>query len=102
MIRDFGVSAARGHADGAAVLLRSRHPVGKTVIGGDMVKLRGRLVVPGAPRRGSILADHRALIAGEDHSQWISGMDPELVIVVTAGRSFDGCPVLAAIDRLVD
>src|SRR5262249_9797069 len=35
--------------DGSAVLLRSVDPVGKPLVGRDMVELRGRLVVPGAP-----------------------------------------------------
>ena len=87
--RDPGETAARWHADRAAVLLRAGHPVRKAIVGGDVIDLRGRLVVPRAPGRGAVHADDRALIAAENHPVRIVRIDPELVIIVAAGRAFD-------------
>ena len=90
--RDAGETAARAHADGAAVLLRAGHPVRKRIVGGQTIDLCGRLIQPRAPCRMigvAIDADDRALIAAENHPAAIVGMDPELVIVVAAGRSLE-------------
>src|ERR1700730_13262765 len=94
--------AARRCADGATVLLRASHEVGEAVVRGHVIDLRGWLVVPGAPGRGSIHAYNSPLIAGDDHSLWIVGIDPELVIVVAAGRAFDRCPCLTGVRRSID
>src|SRR6185503_7205637 len=92
---------ARGRADRAAVLLRAGYPVRKTIISRDVIDLRSWLVVPRAPRRGTVYSHNRALIARDDHSFRIVRIDPELVIVVAAGRAFDRRPRLARISRAI-
>ncbi len=37
------------------------------------------------------------MIAGEHHAVAIFGVDPELVVIVAAGRAFDGSESLAAV-----
>src|SRR5712692_6639348 len=96
------MTAARRHADGAAVLLRSSQPVGKTIVGGNVIKLSGRLVVPGTPRLSAVHSHDCALIAAERHSLRIVGIDPELMIIVATGRSFNRRPLLAAVRRSVN
>jgi hypothetical protein len=63
-----------------------------------VIDLRGGLVVPGAPGLCAVDGDDRALIAGEDHTVSIFGIDPELMIVITAGRALDGDPCLAGVE----
>ena len=84
--------AARPHAHGAAVLLRAGHPVRERVVRRDPVDLRRRLVQPRAPRRMLAEPLHRddgALIAAENHAVAVRRIDPELMVVVTAGRSLE-------------
>src|SRR5439155_15841815 len=104
--RDAREASARADADGAAVLLRARHPVGKRTVGRDPVDLRRRLVQPRAPRRmirEAVDADDGALIAAEDHAIPIVGRNPQLVVVVAARRALErlaeGPPAVA---RAVD
>ena len=47
--RDLAFVASAGDAGGSAFLLAAADPIGKRVVGADMVELRGRLVIPGAP-----------------------------------------------------
>ncbi len=53
--------------DRSALLLSAADAVGKRVVGGDVIELRGRLVVPGAPRLPAVDRDDGALI-GSDRS----------------------------------
>src|SRR5216683_6478926 len=56
------------------------------------VDLRRRLVQPRAPRRMLAEPLHRddgALIAAENHAVAVRRIDPELMVVVTAGRSLE-------------
>src|ERR1051326_8977801 len=94
--------AARRRADSAAVLLGAREPVRKAMVGSNVIKLRSRLVVPRAPGRCTVDAHVRALIAADDHAFRIVRIDPELVIVVTAWRAFDWCPLFTAVSRSID
>ena len=90
--RDGGEPAAAADADGSAVLLRARYPVRKRVIHRKSVDLCGWLVDPRAPRRmlvQSVNANHGALIASENHPAPVVRVDPELVIIVAAGRSLE-------------
>src|ERR1700730_13730824 len=61
-IRDLAIIAAAGDGGGAAVLLRSVNVVRKMLISAYVIKLPGRLVVPGAPRFAAVHADNCALI----------------------------------------
>src|SRR5713101_4641533 len=58
---DFSVIAAAYCSGGAAFLLRAVNPIRKPVVRCDVVELRGRLIVPAAPRRAPVHADDRAL-----------------------------------------
>ena len=51
--------------------------------------------------RPGVHADHRPLIAAEDHAPRIGRIDPELVIVVAAGRALERLERLTAIGRPV-
>src|SRR5215210_4703919 len=88
-------------ADGAAVLLRTRDPVREAIVGGDMINLRGWLVVPRAPCGCAVKRHDRALIAGEDHAFRIVRINPELVIVVPTWRTFDWRPCFAGVGRAI-
>src|SRR5215470_14193613 len=96
------MAAASRSSDRSAVLLGSGGPVRKALVGGYVIKLCGRLVVPGAPGCGAVLADDGALIAAQDHSIRIVGVDPQLMIVVTARRALYCGPVLAGIGGSID
>src|ERR1035438_4174689 len=63
----------------------------------QVIDLGGGLVIPGAPTFGAIHADHGTLIAAEDHAVAVLGIDPELVVVVAAGRSFHRNKSLAGV-----
>ena len=95
------VVGSRRRRGRSAVLLRAVDPVRKAIVGGDVVELRGRLVVPGAPGPASVHADHRALIAAQDHAPGIGRIDPELVIVVAAGRALERLEGSTRVGRLV-
>src|SRR5580704_15871011 len=62
-----------------------------------MINLRGRLVIPTAPSPAAVHAHYRSLIAAERHAMTVFRIDPELMIVVAAGRSFDRNKSLAAV-----
>src|SRR6266850_253665 len=93
--------APRGRADGATVLLCPSDPVRKAIVGGDVINLCRRLVVPGTPGRSGIYGYDPALVAGDNHTFWIIGINPELMIIVTAGRAFDRRPAFAGVDRSI-
>ena len=63
--REHALARPGADADAAAILLRAVEPVGEAIVGGHVINLRGRLVVPGAPGLAAIDADHRALIAAD-------------------------------------
>jgi hypothetical protein len=71
------------------------------IVSDDVIKLRGRLVVPGAPRFATIHTDRSALVRREEHDVRVLGIDPERVIVVAAGRAFERGPRLAAVRRFI-
>ena len=76
-----------GDGGASAILLRAVHDVRKLVVGDDMIELCGWLVVPGAPGLAAVEADGSALIRSENHAVGILGIDPDLVVIVTAGRA---------------
>src|ERR1700722_432063 len=89
--------AAAGGSGRTAFLLATVNPVGKLVVGDDVIKLRGGLVVPGTPSGAGVDADGGALIAGQQNNLRIFGIEPDGMIVVTAGRAFDGGEVGAGV-----
>src|SRR5690242_1800271 len=85
---------------GARVLLRAVHTVREGVVGDHVVKLGRGLVVPAAPRTAAVERDHGALVAPDDHVRRVPRIDPELVVVVTAGLALEDGEGLTAVGRL--
>src|SRR5215471_8304808 len=94
---DRAIVAAAAGVNAAAILLRTVYMVGKLVVHGHVIELRGGLVVPGAPSLASIHAHAHALIAAKEQSLGIGRVDPESVIVIASGSALDGLKGLAAI-----
>src|SRR5262249_52274531 len=72
------------------------------IIDGDVIKLRGGLVIPGTPGGAFIRTDADALIGGLNYARRVARIDPDEVIVVAARRSFEHRERLAAVSRTVD
>ena len=72
--RDRAVVAAAGDAGRSALLLAAAHAVRERVVGVDVVELRRRLVVPGAPRLAAVERDDRALVAASSMMSGLSGL----------------------------
>src|SRR6185312_129781 len=85
--RDLAVITSAGDGDGAAVLLARIDPVGEAVVGGEVIELAGRLVVPTAPRAAAVDGDRRALVGPLGDMAGILRVDPDRVIIVAAGAS---------------
>ena len=84
---DRSVGTGTGDGDGGVVLLRAVDVVGEAVVGGDVVELRGRLVVLSGPALAAVGGDGCAAVVAVDHALGIGGIDPEAVVV--AMRSAD-------------
>src|SRR6516225_11121410 len=82
--RYFAVVAATFRGDATRFLLAAIDPVGEAVVGRDVKKLRGRLVVPTAPGLPSIHADGRTLVGGKRDGLGVFRADPDALIVVAA------------------
>src|SRR6478609_642812 len=87
---DRAVITAAEDIDAAAILLGAVNVIREFVVDSNVVKLRCRLIEPAAPCGAAVNAHARALIAAKDHALRVAGIDPEGVIVVAAGRAFDG------------
>src|SRR5580692_5806845 len=96
---DFAVIASAQNAHRAALLLSSTNTVGKSIGDSNVVKLCRRLVVPRAPGFSTIDSHDRALIADHNNNLRVIGIDPEILIVISAGRPTNAHPGLAAIRR---
>src|SRR5260370_167006 len=84
MRRCYSAVAAADHGSrGAALLLRAIDPIGKAIVGRYVVKLRGRLVVPRAPRGPSIHGNHGALIARQRNRLRMLAANPNALVVVS-------------------
>ena len=62
-----------------------------------MIELRGWLVVPGGPRPAAVDRDRGTLVGREQHHVRMQRIDPDSLVVVAAGRSFERGPRAAAI-----
>src|SRR5579863_8760632 len=60
---DFAPLAATDDARRAALLLSAADPIRKALVGVDVIHLRGRLVIPRAPRRAPVDGNRGSLIA---------------------------------------
>ena len=94
------VTAAAGHHS-ACILLRPQRPVRVPRVGGDVIDLRDGLGIPNAPGLAAIERDVRTLIRARQNALAVGGIDPHDVIVLAAGRAFEGAERLAAIDGAV-
>src|SRR5207237_1569078 len=99
--RDLAKITAAGRAGASALLLPAINPIGKLVVGNDVVELRGGLVVPGTPGLAAVHAQGQALIAGERDDVRVLWIDPDGVIVVAAGRSFNGGEIVPCVPGAV-
>src|SRR5579863_9410797 len=97
------------HLDRAAVLLWAVNMEGKPTVSCDMVHLRGRLVVPCAPRPACIQAYARPLVRAQDHFAAETalaavhghtrafGIYPKVVVIIAAWSPFQNLERLSAI-----
>src|SRR5205085_4918236 len=84
----------------AAFLLPAVNPIRKRVVRAYVIELRGRLVIPRAPRLATVHGDDRALVRAEQNGLGIVRVDPNILVIVTAGRAAPTFPILAAVRRL--
>src|SRR5579863_3620640 len=89
-IGDLAVVTAAGDSGSAAILLRAVNVIRKMLIGAHMIKLPGRLVVPGTPGVAGVHASGRALVDSDNHMLRVRRIDPENVIVISTGRARPG------------
>ena len=96
------VLAGAGGGRGPAVLLRSVHPIGKLIVGRDVIKLPRRLVEPRAPRLASVVRHDRPLVATQNHALSIIWINPKFVIVRSRWIAFEHGEALSPVDRPID
>ena len=97
--RDLAVVAPARDARRPALLLAAVDAVGEGVVGRDVVELRRRLVVPGAPGLAAVYRDGRALVARVEDDVAVRGVDPEILIVVAARGALEGLERAPAVGR---
>src|SRR6185437_12027606 len=93
------IGRAAGHRGRAGILLRAIHTIRETVVGADVVHLRGRLVVPARPGLAAVGGDDRALVDAHDLAVRIVRIDPQLVVIIPGRVALHGQEGLAAIIR---
>src|SRR4029079_5034303 len=86
-------------ADRPAVLLPAVDPVGEPVVGGEVVELPRRLVVPAAPGSAPVDGNHRSLVACGGDVIRVLRVDPDEMVVVAAGRAFQDLEGLPSVGR---
>ena len=64
-----------------------------------MIQLRGRLVIPRAPALSAIHGDDRALVRAQQNDVGIIRIDPNVLVIVAAGRAAPAVPGFAAVRR---
>ena len=95
--RDFPVVAPARNAHRPAVLLAAADKVWERVRRCGVVELTGGLVVPGTPGFSGVDADERALVADQQNNVGEVRIDPQILIVVAAGRAAKAGPGFAAV-----
>src|ERR1041384_6112651 len=96
---DLAVVAATRNAGRTALLLAAAQAIRKRIVGGDVIHLGCRLVIPTAEGLAAVDCDHGSLIAGDRHNIRIVRINPKALIVVTSGRAPKSRPRFAAIRR---
>ncbi len=99
-VRDLTVIAAARDAYRAALLLAGADAVREGGRDADVIELRRRLVVPGAPGRPAVDGDECTLIADERDVVRVDGTHPQVLVVVAARRAAPRAPVRAAVGGL--
>ncbi len=97
---DSSIRARAGDPNGGVILLRAVNVVRKAIVCGDVVKLRGRLVVNAGPTLRSISGDGGPAVVAVDQAIWVCGIDPQSVVVPM--RHAEHVESLAAIIRTVN
>src|SRR5579885_3749899 len=96
---NLAVFAAAGNFGASALLLAAEDPIWKPVVGDDVIELRRRLIVPGAPRLSVIHRERRTLVDAEQNHVAIGGADPDRMVVVAARRAFNRDERFPAVGR---
>src|SRR5882724_2802530 len=97
--RDLAFIAAAFDSDRTAFLLSAVKPVRKSVVGANMIQLRGRLVIPRAPTLTAVHSDDRTLIRTKQNDVGVVRIDPNVLIIVAARRAAPAVPGFAAVRR---
>ncbi len=98
LLGDGAAVGAVQDAHSGVVLLRAIDAVGEVVIGHDAVKLRGGLVVVGAPVFAAVEGYLCAAVVAYDHALVIFGRYPEVVVVaVGCFIRFEGAPAVGGL-----
>ena len=96
---DAAAGTRRGNRDRGIILLRSVQPVGKSVVGSDVVELRRWLVVERGPTGAAVGGNGCPAVVAVDQTPRIVGINPEAMVITM--RRVDGVESLSAIDRSV-
>src|SRR6266852_9195094 len=96
---DFAVVAAAHRTNGPAFLLSAVNPIRKAIVRGHVIELRGRLVIPSAPRGAAVDGNYRALIAGERNRLRMLAADQNARIVIAARCAAKSDEGLSAVTR---
>src|SRR4029077_7205121 len=97
---DLTVVTAAHDPGRSALLLTAVHPVRVPSIGRDVIELRRRLIVPGAPRLAPVHGYNRALVPREQDDLGIARIDPKPMVVVTARSAAELGERRSAVRRL--
>ncbi len=96
---DLAVRPPAVDPDRTALLLPTVEAIRKRVVGADVIKLGGRLVIPRAPACAAVHGDDGALIARQENNLRVVRRDPDVLIIVASGRAAPAIPRLAAVGR---
>src|SRR5262249_54507182 len=96
---DLAVVPATFYSDRTAFLLAAVKPIGERVVCANVIQLRGRLVIPRTPCLPAVHRDDGALVRTEKDDVGIVRVDPNILIIVTAGCAAPAIPGFPAVRR---
>ena len=91
---------AAGYSYCAVVLLRAIDVIGGSIVGNNMIKLRGWLIILTCPRLATIQGDRYTAIVGSNHAPRILGIYPQSMVVAVG--YFDFVETAATVRRSVE